>query len=49
MHKVLCNSLVYNRRTFPKGSAITTEIPEKVLKELVTAKKIEKKTKKSSK
>ena len=48
MYKVLCNKLTYNRRTYPKGSTVTG-IPEKVLKELAKAKKIEKETVKSSK
>lgn len=41
MYKVLCNKLTYGRRTYLKGSAVTNEIPEKVIKDLVKAKKLE--------
>ena len=41
MYTVLANKLIYGRRTYEKGTTVTNEIPESVLKELVKAKKIE--------
>lgn len=49
MYEVLCNKLVYSRRTYIMGSTLTKEIPPKILKDLEKAGKIKRVETKSTK